>query len=381
MPAKGYTRSRGDDFLRKAFDTQTLAASHETGVIVPTWNVSGRCQAPVYREIKYADYGEVAQGDIRTNLLKAGWRTNARTIELWTKCRKCWSCLRERSALWRRRAASEIEAASRTWFATLTLSPAHHHWIALRARQRLLRGGTNFDALTADEQFAERHREVSLELTKWLKRVRKNSGATLRIMVVCERHKSGLPHYHALLHEVNDHGVRHKVLAKSWPLGFTNFKLVTDKRAASYVAKYLSKAATARVRASAFYGTQVRLDESTVMCVKSSDTPPDKREGGLSKGSNDGMAYVRTSNRAGAVSPAFARLSKPDATETAGATCTDGTAPRLLWSARSIRCPAVQRGEAVRTPATPAPGPEATFTTSDAWFNWLSSRYRVGPAG
>lgn len=270
MPMHGFTRSRGNEFLTRAAAMGKLAAHMEAGAIRPTWDVSGRCQSPVYRTLTFGSYFDVSEGDYRTNVLTARERGEMRTIDLWVRCRRCHTCARARAALWRERARREVAAASRTWFGTLTLSPSSHHLIALRCRHRLNRGGTNFDALSDDEQFAERHREVSKELTKWIKRLRKNSGAKLRLIVVAERHKSGLPHYHALLHEVNETPLRHAVLAKSWPMGFTNFKLVKDARAASYVTKYLSKAATERVRASAHYGRQ---DQFALMAKGGEETP------------------------------------------------------------------------------------------------------------
>ena len=49
-----------------------------------------------------------------------------------------------------------------------------------QARQRLWSGGTDFDALSPAEQFAERMTEIGREVTLYLKRVRKESGARVR---------------------------------------------------------------------------------------------------------------------------------------------------------------------------------------------------------
>lgn len=172
-----------------------------------------------------------------------------------TKCRKCPTCLRHRAAQWRIRAEAEINAAPRTWFGTLTLRPEEQFKARCRAEQRLANGGTVFTKLSASEQFREVHREIGRDLTLWLKRIRKESGATLRYCLVAEAHKSGLPHYHCLIHEVNGSAsVKERTLRLQWNAGFSKFNLVQNKVAARYVCKYLSKSSLARVRASIDYG-------------------------------------------------------------------------------------------------------------------------------
>lgn len=170
-------------------------------------------------------------------------------------CRACTACLRRRAAHWRIRANAEISGAARTWFGTLTLSPEAHSSVTMQCELSLSRAGTRFGNLSASEQFAERHSVISRDMTLWLKRVRKESGAMLRYILVAEAHKSGLPHYHCLIHErVSWLPVGERTLRKQWTLGFSKWNLVRDERAAGYVTKYLSKAALARVRASKGYG-------------------------------------------------------------------------------------------------------------------------------
>ncbi len=148
----------------------------------------------------------------------------------------------------------------RTWFLTLTLSPQWHSTMANRARLRLARQSVDFETLTPATQFAERNREIGREITLYIKRVRKRAGVPLRYCLVAEKHKSGLPHYHALVHEVDfDNPVRSSILRKEWKLGFSQCKLVAqgdEAKTANYVAKYLSKDAASRVRASVGYGHQ-----------------------------------------------------------------------------------------------------------------------------
>lgn len=157
----------------------------------------------------------------------------------------------------------------RTWFVTLTLRPEAHFKMASQARLRLAAQGDDFDRLDEAKQFAERHTEISREITLWLKRIRKESGVQLRYFLVAEAHKSGLPHYHAMVHEPEaGREVRARTLSRQWTLGFSQCKLVAEgqeKRTASYVAKYLSKDAISRVRASQGYGHGVKQKSSDIV--------------------------------------------------------------------------------------------------------------------
>lgn len=249
------------------------------------WDIAGDCQSPYARVLFARPGGDGKSGqtlkwrtvDGRRRLKYVPAYPQTRDIvvgpgtaipyevELLTRCRKCDKCRRARGALWRMRAVDEIKRAPRTWFGTLTLSPEAQHRYLAQARARLARQGVDFDALGYDEQFKERVRAISPEVTKFLKRVRKNSGAPLRYLWVAEAHKSGAPHFHALIHEVEDLApVRHAVLTAAWWIGFTQFKLIDDTRAASYVAKYLTKSACARVRASLGYGKRTQFTGEAV---------------------------------------------------------------------------------------------------------------------
>jgi hypothetical protein len=219
------------------------------------WNLAPKCQNPVYREFNARP---------RPAGMKPWQHTvrdieGRRDIELDTRCRKCPPCLRLRAAYWRLRAQSELSSTKgRTWFGTLTLSPESHFQMLCRASLRLAERGETFEGLEAGRQFAERHREISRELTLWVKRVRKESGVPLRYCLVAEAHKSGLPHYHILVHEGSpDRPLRASTLRSQWKLGFTKFNLVAEDgeaKSAAYVTKYLAKSAIARVRASQGYG-------------------------------------------------------------------------------------------------------------------------------
>ncbi len=120
---------------------------------------------------------------------------------------------------------------------------------------RLLQRFSTWEATSEDEKFRLLATEAGKEITRYLKRLRK-AGARVRYCLVAEAHKSGLPHFHMLLHEVSeDHPVRHRLLVDKWGAGFVNAKLVpSESRVAFYVTKYLTKSARARIRASAEYG-------------------------------------------------------------------------------------------------------------------------------
>lgn len=260
------------------------------------WDVAGNCQRPAVREFwsrpsaddprfdddfrrrrqafAVSEAVKVFVGDHtwepppkrrpgrrKTIVVAAGRAQGLLVVEMHVRCRTCETCRKVRSRMWYARAMTETIASARTWFGTITLRPQANHESLSRARRQCTRRGVVWEELTPDEQFAELHKQNGLHLQLWLKRVRKESGAPLRFLLVCEAHKSGLPHYHCLLHETDAmRPVRHKTLSDQWKLGFTNFKLCVDPRQAGYLCKYLSKSAAARVRASARYG-QSRPDD------------------------------------------------------------------------------------------------------------------------
>lgn len=149
----------------------------------------------------------------------------------------------------------ETTRRARTWFGTLTMDPHWHSLALMRARSK----HSDWSRLEESRQFGALVREVSPELTKYLKRVRKQSGAPLRYILVSEKHSeqlAGLPHFHLLVHELDaDTPVRKAVLKDEWKLGFSRWKLA-DRWTARYVCKYLAKEASTRVRASKDYGRE-----------------------------------------------------------------------------------------------------------------------------
>lgn len=176
-------------------------------------------------------------------------------VELQARCRKCEGCLAHRRRLWTARAVDEIEASDRTWFGTLTVAPMQRFQLRVIAeRKHLRRGGESLSSLEPSEQFKLLAGELGKEATKALKRLRKNTGARFRYLLVTEAHKSGDPHLHILIHE-QDKPISKRQLEAVWKFGFSKWKLVDrDRGAAVYVCKYLAKDALTRVRASLKYG-------------------------------------------------------------------------------------------------------------------------------
>lgn len=217
--------------------------------------LAGRCEEPQRRDF---DGHVPPQWRCAPDKLPGEWHSAQNGshpflwITMYVECRACPACLRRRAWEWRGRAAAELAGARRTWFGTITLGPEAHALMAARAAYSLSLEGKDFEALSREAQFSARHHQCNSELTRYLKRVRKESGS-FRYLLVTEAHKSGLPHYHCLLHEKEDGQVKHKCLQDQWRLGFTKWKLA-EARSAAYCTKYLTKSAQARVRASQLYG-------------------------------------------------------------------------------------------------------------------------------
>lgn len=277
----------------------TARRAMQSGAIVKSvstleWDVAGNgktaCSQPVFRE--YIG-GDAIAYDIRHD--RSAGSKNKRSLEIWARCRRCHGCLEQRKLFWRHRARVEIANASRTWFGTLTCTPEWQVTAQYRAAIRLGRQGIEFHKLPRDEQFAERVKEISPQITLWLKRIRKQAAVDLRqqyrtrdncpetsgkrcnchplknytvplkYLLVIEEHlgggaQHGLPHFHLLIHEQDeDAPIRKRVLEAKWPMGITHFRLIPSpdeggNKFANYVTKYLTKSILCRARASLKYG-------------------------------------------------------------------------------------------------------------------------------
>jgi len=217
-----------------------------------TWDVSRDCERPVPVTLHSR-----ATGSIRRAL--SGSQIHGIELVMLTPCRRCKVCLAKKARLWRYRALAELQAAERSWFGTLTLSPDAHVWVDHVAATRT----RDFWVLPLEKKFEARVKVMGIEVTKYLKRVRKNSGVPFRYLLVSEYHNSdktseeyrGWPHCHLLLHEYRNCPVRKDVLDSAWHHGFSQWRLTRDQEAAWYVSKYITKANDARTRASLEYGS------------------------------------------------------------------------------------------------------------------------------
>lgn len=264
------------------------------------WDVSHKCTDPIDLQIMGYDapsFRWLAYGKSIGQSMAA--RVSARDpllVDMAVRCRRCTACLRVRSAMWRYRAETELFNSERTWFGTMTLNPTEQHRALSLARRRAAREGEDFEKLSTSEQFRKRVSACSPEITKFLKRVRKNSGAKFRYLLVAEAHKSGAPHFHMLLHERAGERVSWQNLSDAWQKGFSKFKLAksgsgpfdeTDRKVARYVCKYLAKSALARVRASARYGeagTVLNHSDSVTTTINDDDRVTEPETGpGLEK--------------------------------------------------------------------------------------------------
>lgn len=231
--------------LDAAFDAAMIGSDHA--------DYAGNCESPVI--LPFTGMPDetlrrlaVANGEpLRT--------ASVRNVDIAVRCRKCGPCRHARRRHWQLRAQAEISASERTWFGTLTLAPEQQFRLVCLASVNLAAGGTLYEALPEDQQFKERCKPLVREVQLYIKRLRKD-GCKFRYLVAIERHKSGAPHVHLLVHETAA-PVRHKQLSAKWSLGFSKFNLVAEgeeTQAARYVAKYLTKSLS-RLMASAAYGT------------------------------------------------------------------------------------------------------------------------------
>lgn len=221
------------------------------------WDVSGRCENPRLVELTgrpQADWRRL----LRYIVVAPGTSTSLH-VELLTPCRRCQPCLKARARMWAARAMHEIRTARRTWFCTYTLRPEAHYIMQCRAVAHADARSIPVAELTGDDLFNRQSDEVGKEITLMIKRLRKELKLpqSLRYLIVREKHKTGLPHWHAFIHEQTaDALIKHAMLAAQWQWGFAKYKLVDegDPRAAFYVSKYLGKSNEGRVRASLRYG-------------------------------------------------------------------------------------------------------------------------------
>lgn len=195
------------------------------------------------------------------------------------RCRKCGPCRRAMRNYWGYAAMQQtlLSAAEggRTWFGTLTLAPEMQVELLLRARKRSkVPDAEWWQVADCEERYRRVCDEFLREVQKYWKRLR-NDGHVFKYLAVFEPHKSGKPHCHFLLHELQGDHILKRELRDRWPNGFIAATLVGGRaakspdpaKAAWYAVKYLSKCNQSRVRASHDYRPSMRAKPHS--CAKS----------------------------------------------------------------------------------------------------------------
>lgn len=248
------------------------------------WNVAWDCGSPVWirHECKGERVPDVAKrwvpfekGDAQPfdrmrDLVPGRW-INPSVLHQVVPCRRCEECLARRRRQWRRRIGNEARWKGRHWFATFTVRPMQRVIYRQRAKARVEESGGSWGGLSQSEALVEITKEAWCDFTKFLKRVRsprtvtrksgkreRVAGGKFRYCSVAERHKDGMPHIHALFHEIRPGSVTGRLLKSCWSRhGFVDVELVGSKeQAGSYLTKYLSKEMVGRPHASLRYGAE-----------------------------------------------------------------------------------------------------------------------------
>lgn len=183
-------------------------------------------------------------------------RPKVHTVWAKVRCRRCKPCLWHKRRQWTAKAIAEVRMSHRTWFGTLTCDGHRRTWARFAAEKWANTARAEpFSRMSEADRTTALAKFISPEVTRWLKRVRKNSGQSFRYLLVVEAHADGFPHYHILLHEPSS-PVTKRELQGAWTWGFSQFKLLDpgDIGGVRYACKYLTKAAQTRVRASRQYG-------------------------------------------------------------------------------------------------------------------------------
>lgn len=220
------------------------------------WDIHGSCDEPVPVELNGRMYQEFTRGNdgewdyLKGHRVVAGALPHALFLKV--PCRKCASCRNWKAVTWKARMRDEIDAAPRTWFCTFTLNPESQYELKVETAARLRNGGTDYWSLPWEDRKKEFEKTVVRHMTLYFKRLRKK--AKLRYAYVVERHVSGIPHVHALIHEMDARMLKHQLVSSTWKLGFEKCKLIDGtNEAAHYIAKYVSKDGS-RIRSSFRYG-------------------------------------------------------------------------------------------------------------------------------
>jgi hypothetical protein len=229
------------------------------------------------------DVGDIKGGEASANRFAAYLR--AATVAMLVPCRDCAGCRRWKRSLWTRRCKAEWThsslAGGKSYFATLTFAPDIHYRVTC-----LLEGRPEWKDATKEQRFCMRDQVAYPFVQKFLKRLRRGlkrlgfPGVKPRYIAVAEAHKTGLPHYHLVIH-VDDvpKGFGKRAIEAAWEKssrevkvpglpdlpnrigrpGWIKVKLARSEQVAGYMAKYMGKDQSSRVKASTGYGRRNRI--------------------------------------------------------------------------------------------------------------------------
>lgn len=244
------------DHALRLLRTAVAAGAERTGLGSAKWFLAGSCQNPYW-----TTYVGRPEGEPKWFTFDGG--KMAIHLDIATRCRRCEKCRAFRSWEWKHRMTEELRHGVRSWYGTLTLRPAEQYRVLVEGRRYTEARGVAWQSLSEDERFAIRARFALNEVSKYVKRFRKRAwGARgkspMAWVAVTEKHKSGLPHFHMLVHESAMRPVTHEILSSSWGLGFERWRLVRPDEGAQevawYLCAYLTKDFSTRIRCSEKYG-------------------------------------------------------------------------------------------------------------------------------
>ncbi len=265
-----------------AMEIAKKALSQGATLKLPTieWDCAGDCLEPI--AISYEGRPGTRSGERRPPSYTPVDDGKPIFIDMMVSCRtKCPACLKKRAYRWALSINKELAFALRSWMVTLTCKPEYLVWAKL---ETLSRFQGDLDIKDPDVQFRKLCSVIGEDLTLYLKRLRKrlvakagregrNERPTFRYCAVFEKHKSGEPHIHVVVHShigtvpilwedlVRDQTLLNQVVGERWPHGFVEAHIIKGNHSKSgyYLAKYLSKEAAARVRASRSYFLKLEL--------------------------------------------------------------------------------------------------------------------------
>ena len=206
-----------DELRDRVYDAWSAGLAENSG---DRWLVrySGKCSKPIP--------------------IKRSASSGALFATMLVRCWKCDDCRRAIAYYWamagKEQTRLAAERGDRTWFGTLTFRSEHQRAMIDLARDRWMAETATGSAppdwwedALCDERFRLVREEVVAELQMYWKRLRK-AGHKFTYLAVLERHKTGLPHVHFLLHE-KCCKIRKRDLQEKWPFGFSNVSIVGGK--------------------------------------------------------------------------------------------------------------------------------------------------------